>query len=60
MKKTLTILSAFLLLLSAFVLPIPARAEKNPFAYSLADGGAVITKYSGKSKNIKVPATLDG
>ena len=57
-KRAVALFTAMLLLFSCF--SVAAFAAESDFEWSEKDGKAVITKYVGTSKDVKVPRTLGG
>ncbi len=57
-KRAVALFMAMLLLFSCF--SVAAFAAESDFEWSEKDGKAVITKYVGTSKDVKVPCTLGG
>lgn len=57
-KRTVALFTAILLLFSCF--SVAAFAAESDFEWSEKDGKAVITKYVGTSKDVKVPRTIGG
>jgi len=62
MKKLLTPLAMLTLLLGClFALHIPAlAATEGDYEYTVTDGAATITKYTGAGGDVTIPATLGG
>lgn len=40
--------------------PPSAPSTELPFAYQIENGGVIITAYTGKQKQVKIPATIEG
>mgnify|MGYP003447798237 CR=1 FL=1 len=57
-KKSVALFAAILLLFSCF--SVAVFAAESDFEWAEKDGKAVITKYVGTNKEVKVPDTLGG
>lgn len=64
MKKTIKHLSIILcifMLISTFVVPVSAETKKSGnFEYEEIGSTITVTKYTGKSSNLKIPAKIKG
>ena len=64
MKKTIKHLSIILcifMLISTFVVPVSAETKKSgDFEYEEIGSTITVTKYTGKSSNLKIPAKIKG
>ncbi len=62
MKKALSIILALSVLITMLViLPITAEAKKSgDYVYSVADGKAMITGYTGTASKLEIPSKIDG
>ncbi len=64
MKKTVSVILAFLMLMSIFVVPFSVNAAEGgsngEFGYVISGKEVIITSYLGTQYNVTVPETIDG
>ena len=61
LKKAISVLLSISIIMSLFAFSgINAFADENDFKYSVVNGSAVITGYTGNAKSLDVPEKIGG